>query len=79
MEDDLTGIFSLAINTEKPLSESGISVFVRSWLRGQDLNLQLSGYEPDEPLDCSTSRQSLVTVGLRDHQTEVSKGSLSCW
>ena len=53
-------VFSSELESQSYLFMHTLTIMCK--LRGQDLNLRPSGYEPDELPDCSTPRQYLVLM-----------------
>src|SRR5258705_11381351 len=49
-------LFAIHMRPAKAKSPASRAFCFESWLRGKDLNLRPSGYEPDELPDCSTPR-----------------------
>src|ERR1700722_11535263 len=58
-----TGCRRVSRDNDKAPGLMGQGLCYERWLRGQDLNLRPSGYEPDELPGCSTPRQRLGAVG----------------
>ena len=63
----MRGIPGIPLFVDKRKTRSQLSLTPRfySSLRGEDLNLRPSGYEPDELPGCSTARQGGVKYSRR--------------
>ena len=58
-------VLTRTAHKQKPPREGGVHVFdivMLFLLRGQDLNLRPSGYEPDELPGCSTPREWMGVI-----------------